>query len=133
MAYIEAMSFKNAEIDIEHILSHPSRWPVFVHFMTATLCLGFSAIYHLFFVYSDNVSKILARLDYAGIILLIYGSGVSPVHYIFACPSVKTYQITYQVVGLVSSLAAFTFTLLPVFYTPKFRTFRTLMFVGLGL
>jgi hypothetical protein len=30
------------------VLTYVSRWPLFLHLASAILCLGFSAVYHLF-------------------------------------------------------------------------------------
>ena len=54
----------------------------------AALCMGFSAIFHLFFVYSENACSWLARLDYAGIVVLIFGSAVPATNYLYACNEV---------------------------------------------
>ena len=50
--------------------------------------MGFSAIFHLFNVKNPEVAINLARLDYAGIAFLIYGSAVPAASYGFACESV---------------------------------------------
>lgn len=78
--------------DIDEFLNYASKWPLFAHMITAALCLGFSATYHLFFVYSPRVYLLLAKLDYAGILLLMFGSTMPGVNYIFACPDVSCKQ-----------------------------------------
>jgi len=71
--------------DINSFLNYVSRWPLFAHMASACICLGLSAIYHLFFVYSQNASDIFSRLDYGGIAILILGSTMPPINYLFAC------------------------------------------------
>ena len=71
--------------DIYEFLNYVSRWPLFAHMASAAICLGCSAFYHLCFVKSIAVSNFLARLDYAGISILIGGSTMPPITYLFAC------------------------------------------------
>jgi adiponectin receptor len=71
--------------DIDSFLNYVSKWPLFIHLVSAAICLGFSAIFHLFFVYSPSACLTLSKLDYTGIIILIYGSVVPIIQYNFAC------------------------------------------------
>lgn len=71
--------------DIDQYMNYVSKWPLFVHMSAASLCLGFSAVYHLFFVYSERAGEFLMKLDFAGIILLIGGSAIPSIEYLFAC------------------------------------------------
>ena len=61
------------------------RWPLFVFLISAIICLGFSATFHLFYVHSCDVSYFLGKMDYAGISLLIAGSCYPPYYYLFFC------------------------------------------------
>ncbi len=68
--------------------SHPSkirRWPLFIFLFGAIICLGCSAVFHWFCVYSQQWSNFLNRLDYAGISILIAGSCYPPYFYFFYC------------------------------------------------
>ena len=58
------------------IMNETSVMPLAVHILAACVCMGFSAIYHLFNVKNPEVAANLARLDYAGIAFLIYGSAL---------------------------------------------------------
>lgn len=60
-----------------------------MHLISAALCLGLSALFHLCYVYSENVGTLLAKLDYGGITILIYGSTMPAIEYIFACNPVN--------------------------------------------
>ena len=53
------------------------------YFLGAFLCLGMSATYHTISNHSDAVSKLGNRLDYIGIIFLIWGSFVPSIYYGF--------------------------------------------------
>ena len=67
------------------ILEDVTRLPLYIHILSVIFCLSCSAIFHLFFVYSSKIQRILARLDYGGISLLVGGSTVSPVYYSLYC------------------------------------------------
>jgi len=56
-------------------------WPIAVYFLSATFCLGCSAIFHWFYVKSPWVYKILHRMDLTGIVVLIFGSVVPVIFY----------------------------------------------------
>ena len=62
-----------------------SKWPLLVHMISAVICLGFSANYHLFYVYSENACTFLVKMDYAGISILVWGSAVPIIENIFVC------------------------------------------------
>lgn len=50
------------------------RWPMLVYILSAMICLGFSAIFHLGSPYSLKAKVFLAKMDYSGISILIMGS-----------------------------------------------------------
>ena len=62
--------------DVDSYLNYVSRWPLFIHLISAAICLGLSAVFHLFFIYSPEACYLLAKLDYTGITILIFGSTV---------------------------------------------------------
>ena len=49
-------------------------WPISVFILSASLCMGLSAIFHLLLNYDYKTNQIVSSLDYAGISLLIAGS-----------------------------------------------------------
>lgn len=59
--------------------------PLFVHLISAIICMGFSATFHLFTAHSEKVNSFLARIDYCGISILIAGSNTPPMYYSFFC------------------------------------------------
>ena len=71
--------------DLDSYMNYVSKWPLFVYLLSAAICLGFSAVFHLFFVYSPEACISLSKLDYTGIIILIFGSVVPTIQYMFAC------------------------------------------------
>jgi len=91
----------------------------------------FSAIFHSFSCYSSNTSIWLAKLDYAGISIMIVGSYIPPIFYIFKCHEFwRIFYISaislFGVIGLIVSSAN-------IFSTPKFRTVRAVFYVVFGL
>jgi len=62
-----------------------SRWPLVVFIISALICLGCSVTYHLFYVVSEEWFGFLQRLDYSGIAILIFGSNMPPIQYLYYC------------------------------------------------
>ena len=56
-------------------------------FSGVALCLGMSAAYHAFSNHSSRVASLGNKLDYVGIVLLIWGSFVASIYYGFYCRS----------------------------------------------
>ena len=90
MEWLEMIAAIKPIGDVESYLNYVSKWPLLVHMISAALCLGFSAIFHLFYVYSENASSFLAKLDYAGITILIFGSTIPAIEYVYACSEVQS-------------------------------------------
>lgn len=87
---IETMTKGHPDIDdVDSYLNYVSKWPLFIHLVSAALCLGMSAVFHLFFVYSPEACLLLSKLDYTGITILIFGSTVPAIQYMFACSAVS--------------------------------------------
>ena len=71
-----------------------ARWPLVLYCVTAAMCLGASALYHCFgCAMSRQIYDVFARLDYAGITVLIYGSCFGIIYYSFDCS--PTSQLLY--------------------------------------
>lgn len=98
----------------------------------ACLCLGLSTIYHLFFVYSEYACTWLAKLDYAGISILILGSTMPAINYYYACGPALFYRYFFMALEITSCTLAFIVTLLPAFDKPQNRKWRGILFVVLG-
>lgn len=63
------------------------------HLCSASICFGFSALYHTLMNRSARCSTLWARIDYIGIIVLILGDFVSGIYVGFYCEPIlqKTY------------------------------------------
>lgn len=74
---LEMMKKQESPIeDVDSYFNYVSKWPLFVNLASASICLGLSAVFHLFFVYSPRACLLLSKLDYTGITILIFGSTV---------------------------------------------------------
>mmetsp|Transcript_26001 Transcript_26001/g.46012 ORF Transcript_26001/g.46012 Transcript_26001/m.46012 type:complete len:377 (-) Transcript_26001:6656-7786(-) len=107
------------------------RWPMVVFILSATFCLGCSVICHLFSAHSANVCSMVARLDYAGISILIAGSYYPVIFYIFYCQPMLIW--TYLICITVFSVIVFILAMAPFFQQPQYRHVRGLSFLALGL
>lgn len=113
-------------------MGYISRWPLFANLISACLCLGFSATFHLWFAHSTTVGLWCAKLDYAGIIILIFGSTMPPIYYYFSCGPAIFWRNLFITLMAVCSSITFVVTLLPRFEKPESRKFRGLLFIMLG-
>ena len=113
-----------------------SRWPIIVFILSAIICLSLSSLYHLFNAHSCKVYRIMSRLDYAGISLLVSGSFFPPIYYMYYCIESIVYLglIILYLVGIsLFCLIVFIVALMPAFQKPKYRCLRGTIFLVLGL
>jgi adiponectin receptor len=97
----------------------------------AMACLGMSATYHTISNHSEAVAKFGNRLDYIGIVVLIWGSFIPSVYYGFSSEPglIRVYWTMITTIGAGTLLVV----LYPKFRTPAWRPFRAFMFVAMGL
>ncbi|XP_073064579.1 heptahelical transmembrane protein 4-like isoform X2 [Primulina eburnea] len=108
-----------------------TRWPFFAFMCGAMSCLLASSACHLLCCHSERLSYIMLRFDYAGISALITTSFYPLVFYSFMC-----YPLFCNLyIGFITILGIGTIlvSLLPVFQSPEYRNFRTMLFVGMSL
>ena len=120
-------------MDALAVLNETSVWPLIAHIFGACFCMGCSALFHLVHSKSSATSSVFARLDYGGISILIYGSTFPICFYGFACENVKAMSYVFLGIMGVACLACFIVTLAPRFDQPKYRKWRGIMFIILGL
>jgi len=102
-----------------------------VFFISAILCLTFSTLLHVFINYSPKVMVTVSKLDYTGINILIFGSMIPVIHYLFYCDfKLKTIYIS---VLTVLSIASMIVTSSAACAKPQFRAFKAILFIALGL
>ena len=126
---VVAPGFQNGD----QILNYITIVPLIFNIISAFFCLGCSAAFHLLYVKSETVSKILSRLDYGGISILILGSACPIIYYSFACQ--PAYLMRWIWLGFMSTatLGCFVASLVPKFDSPKYRPVRGGMFLITGL
>ncbi|CAM1507534.1 Fc.00g071750.m01.CDS01 [Cosmosporella sp. VM-42] len=97
----------------------------------AILCLGMSATFHTLSNHSEAVAKWGNKLDYTGIVALIVGSYVPALYYGFYCKPelMKPYLSLIFLLGTGCGLVSW----IERFRTPRWRPYRTMMFIGLGV
>ncbi|KAI9883783.1 MAG: galactokinase [Watsoniomyces obsoletus] len=100
-------------------------------FVGAAGCLGMSATYHAISNHSPLVASLGNKLDYVGIVLLIWGSFVASIYYGFG--SHPHLRMTYWTMISVLGLGCAAVSILPKFRTPSWRPYRAAMFVAMGL
>ena len=142
---IEQLAHKTAYLDeielvvapdflaADQILNEVPIWPLGINVFSACFCMGCSALYHLMFVKNRQVQETLARLDYGGISILIFGTSFPVLYYAMACDQVLVYKNVYMVVLGLACLGCFIVTLMPRFDKPEYRSVRGIMYIILGL
>ncbi len=59
--------------------------PLFIFLVSGIICMGSSAFYHLVKDHSHNAQRIFAKVDCAGISIMIAGGTTPPIYYSFMC------------------------------------------------
>ncbi|KGN65108.1 heptahelical transmembrane protein ADIPOR1 [Cucumis sativus] len=111
--------------------SSTERWPFFVFLSGSMFCLLSSSICHLFCCHSHPLNILLLRIDYVGITVMIITSFFPPIYYIFQCDPL--WQIVYLAGITLMGIFTVVTLLSPSLSTGKFRSFRALLFVSMGL
>lgn len=106
-------------------------WPFFVFLAGAMFCLLSSSACHLFCCHSKHLNIKLLQMDYAGITVMIITSFFPPIYYIFQCS--PHWQIVYLTGISILGICTIITLLSPALSTGKYRSFRALLFVSLGL
>lgn len=104
--------------------------------------------FHILWNHSCTVSKFCNKLDYLGIVVLMWGAGVPTIYYGFPCdydlrltywgmvrcdlPHLLSLVLT-QVQTSVTALCCTFLTLSPRFGSPQFRHWRATFYAGFGL
>lgn len=94
------------------------------------ICMGLSGGFHLFCCHSNEVSLKWNRVDYIGIVLILFGSLCPIVFYGFFCDAF--YQKVYFAVISVFGLFTGYIVLTPRCHGPRFRVLRSLVFTLQG-
>ncbi|MCO5598421.1 hypothetical protein L7F22_052516 [Adiantum nelumboides] len=113
------------------VLQRTTRWPFFVFMGGSMFCLLASTVCHLFTCHSKPLAIFLMRVDYAGITIMIATSFFPPIYYVFQCTPIWqwVYLGTISVMGVITVGVLFA----PVCQSGKYRPFRVLLFVSMGV
>eukprot|EP00349_Pseudokeronopsis_sp_Brazil_P006031 CAMPEP_0202966348 /NCGR_PEP_ID=MMETSP1396-20130829/10701_1 /ASSEMBLY_ACC=CAM_ASM_000872 /TAXON_ID= /ORGANISM="Pseudokeronopsis sp., Strain Brazil" /LENGTH=314 /DNA_ID=CAMNT_0049690073 /DNA_START=188 /DNA_END=1128 /DNA_ORIENTATION=- len=115
------------------IIQYVTRVPLFVHMVSAVVCLLASSVYHLFKDLNEGCNHFLARMDYAGISILVAGSNTPPLYYSFFCDELATLRYTYLGLMYFFCFSCFVLLLVPHFDKPQFIPLRGSLFIIIGL
>ncbi|KAI2469240.1 HlyIII-domain-containing protein [Annulohypoxylon bovei var. microspora] len=101
-----------------------------VYNLSVTVCFILSTVFHTLCHHSQEICKSSNQLDHLGIVLVLWGAGISGTHFAFYCD--EFFRNSYF--GLLSSIALSCgiFTLRPEFKKPAYRTARFLIYCFFG-
>ena len=105
--------------------------PMVIYLLSVFACLGLSTTFHIFYSISHKVSKILQRLDMAGISILIFGSSFSSHYYLYKCMPLHHY--IYSTFSFISCFGVFIASMFEKFHLAEFTYIKGLMFGVLGV
>ena len=104
-----------------------------VQLVSMIICLGLSAVYHLFHCIGKKEEDRLALFDFGGIAILIMGSSYPPIFYPFACQPVFHTRDMFLIIVTISSTLAFGTLFNETLASGKCRAFRGVLFLVLGI
>ncbi|KAI0023283.1 adiponectin receptor protein 1 [Xylariomycetidae sp. FL0641] len=101
-----------------------------IYTVCVSVCFGLSTFFHTFSDHSKELHRFGNELDHLGIVLVMWGTGISGTYFAFYCqPSPRN---GYVCLLSGTALACALFTLQPNFRRPTFRTARFLTYCLLG-
>ncbi|GAA0153373.1 hypothetical protein Leryth_027452 [Lithospermum erythrorhizon] len=121
----------SVKLEITSPETSATSWPFFVFLSGSMFCLLSSSICHLFSCHSKHLNLKLLQMDYVGITVMIITSFFPPVYYIFQCS--PHWQIVYLSGITIMGVCTIMTLLSPAFTSGKYRSFRALLFVSMGL
>ncbi|KAH6686710.1 adiponectin receptor protein 1, partial [Plectosphaerella plurivora] len=98
-----------------------------LYYLCVMVCFLLSTSFHTFCDHSSDVHKLSNELDHLGIVLLMWGTGMSGTHFAFYChPTIRS---AYFALLTITAFGCGLFTLQPKFRQPDYKTTRYLMYV----
>jgi len=110
---------------------HPDVAAVSVYYLCVVVCFALSTAFHTLSDHSAPLHRFGNQLDHLGIVLVMWGTGVSGTHFALRCAPASLRILYFSAVTATAAGCA-VFTLQPRFRTPSFRTARFLMYCFLG-
>eukprot|EP00878_Enallax_costatus_P015225 GHUV01015939.1.p1 GENE.GHUV01015939.1~~GHUV01015939.1.p1 ORF type:complete len:386 (+),score=106.03 GHUV01015939.1:469-1626(+) len=106
------------------------RWPVYVYFAGAMVCLLTSSVCHLLGCCQRHIAEMVWRFDYAGIAVLIVCSFVPAMYYAFLCE--PWWRNFYMITTVSMGVAVVAMSLPSRFQARQYRAIRAMLFTALG-
>ncbi|GAB7365418.1 hypothetical protein MBLNU230_g6496t1 [Neophaeotheca triangularis] len=108
-----------------------SAWSTSPHHSSVEFATDRRCSCHIIWNLSPPAAALGNRLDFCGIVLLMWGASLPSIHYAFICePSLE--RLHWALVSF-SAFGCILFTLHPSFLGPTFRKYRALMYSCFGL
>ncbi|KAI5247050.1 mPR-typeG-protein-coupled receptor [Aureobasidium subglaciale] len=102
-----------------------------LYFLGVAICFTSSAGCHIVWTHSPPIASLGNRLDFSGIVILMWGASLASIHFAFICdPWLRT---LHWILVSASASGCVAFTMYPVFIKPAFRAFRAAMYASFGL
>jgi adiponectin receptor len=101
-----------------------------VYLIGVAVCFLLSTICHITWNYRARYASLGNRLDYLGIIILMWGASVPSIYYGLRCD--PHLQLTYWAMMTTVAAACAVVTMHLHFRNPMFRKYRAAMYAGLG-
>ena len=118
-------------LSFSKVIPNLPKWPIILYFLTAIFCLLSSTAFHWFSTKSLKVNNILHRLDMASIAILVWGSSISLLYYIFFCD--YFWLRLYFMMSTLSCLFVFYISMQAWVHEQKWLVFKGNMYVILGV
>lgn len=116
---------------LKPILQWPvPRWPVYVYFAGAMVCLLTSSVCHLLGCCKQHIAEMIWRFDYAGIAVLIVASFVPAMYYAFLCE--PWWRNFYLITTVSMGCVVIGMSLPTMFQARHYRGLRAAIFTMLG-
>ncbi|KAI1267146.1 putative hemolysin-III channel protein Izh2 [Xylariaceae sp. FL1019] len=104
---------------------------VFIYCLGVAICFCLSATFHIMWNHSHSLTSFCNKLDYLGILVLMWGAGIPTIYYGFLCN--PRLRLLYWTMTTSTAVCCGVLTLDPHFASPQFRRWRTCMYAGFGL
>ncbi|KAK8014613.1 hemolysin-III channel protein Izh2 [Apiospora arundinis] len=121
----------------EYVYKHQRHVEAIDLIVVCTSCIGvavcflFSVTFHVNWNNSKELTALCNKLDYLGILVLMWGAGIPTIYYGFFCN--QGLRWLYWALTSGTALSCGVFTLNPHFSSPRFRHWRACFYAGFGL
>ena len=106
---------------------------VTIYYLGCVNCFILSTSFHTLSSHSAPIHSLGNSLDHIGVVLVIYGSALPAIHFLFHCPTQIHFRIIYSLLSTTLTILSIIFTLKPAFRTPAYRRVRFNLYTVLGL